>query len=377
MTKLFEEFGPVTDQEWIDKITQDLKGKSIEDIAKNRPYEDIDLKVFYTLSDAPETLEVLMNNDWKISDEEMYLESTMADPIHHLLTMGDWMTGEEEKDFESFISMYKNESGEKKLGITASIYHLAGASAINELALVLAHTNEFFNVLNNEKMLQDDFLGNLTVRVGIGSDYFMEIAKLRAIRILVRQLARSYGIKDDIAFTLYGKNGLISYSTKDADTNILRATTACMSGVIGGCDNLILQPHDRLGKDFHEFGDRIARNIQLMMKHEGHLDKVADAGAGSYFIEWLTKEISSMAWEKFKEIEDQGGLIRSFKEGKIQNLIEKDADKRLESFNSGEDVFIGINKYENPGKGLERVKDKFVSGTKYKSLAPLILEDKM
>jgi len=374
MTKLFEEFNPVSDQEWIEKISKDLKGKSVEDIAKTRRYEDIDLKVFYTSNDTPRPITLKLDHSWKISDEEDYYSSVIADPIEYLIKTGDWLS-DEKSDLDNFTSIFQSESKERNIAVTGAIYQFSGASCNLQLALIISHLNEYFHLLKKKKILENDILASLSILIGIGSDYFMEIAKLRALRILVKNLAKAYDVNEELSFTIFAENGLLSFSSKDPDTNILRSTTACMSAVIGGCDHLIIQAHDKLGHKWHESGDRIARNIQLMMKHEAHLDKVRDAGSGSYYIEWLTKEIAEKAWKKFKSIEKNGGLIKSFKKGQIQADVREISDKRIESFKENKDIYIGINKYHNEEKALKRREKEIHAKSEYEALRPLILED--
>jgi len=373
MTKLFEDFNKISDQEWIEKISKDLKGKSVDDISKSKAYEGIDLKVFYSSSDVTSPLSLSITNDWKISEESDYMYHVLADPIEHLTRTGNWVSNEK-SDLENYSSIFKSEFPGRNIGVNGSLYQFAGASCTLELTLILSHLNEYFHLLKKSKLLNNEILSSITIFTGIGGDYFLEISKLRALRVLVRNLAKSYGVNEELSFKIFAQNSLLSFSSVDPDINILRSTTACMSAVTGGCDYLNIQAHDRLSHEWHEFSDRIAKNIQLMMKHEGHFDKVQDIGSGSYYIEWLTKELAEKAWGKFKSIEEKGGFIHCFKEGIIQKEVKEIADQRIKAFKENKDNFIGINKYRNDDKDPHKRKIDPLPKGEYEVLNPLILE---
>lgn len=351
--KLFQEFNKTSDEQWLEQIEKDLKGKTAHDIAKARPYEGIDLKVFYSEKDrGAEDIRINIRSDWQFFTQDDYLERTMADPINYFVRNNAWVEGG--RDMDVFASIYKSESGEKLIGIDASIYQQAGASADFELASTIAQLNEYLHDLKEHKELKKTVLSELAFKVGIGADYFLEMAKLRALRILVRNLAKAYEIEAEEPIQIYAQNSLMHFSSKDVDTNILRSTTAGMSAVAGGCDHLILEAHDSLKNKFHDFGDRIARNIQLLMKHESHLDKVGDPAAGSYFVEALTRELANKAWSKFKEIENKGGLIKAFEKKFIQEEIGETAKQRIADAREERTVLVGVNKYTLDEKGSER-----------------------
>jgi methylmalonyl-CoA mutase len=132
---------------------------------------------------------------------------------------------------------------------------------------------------------------------------------------------------------------------KDPYTNILRLTTSNISAILGGCDSLVAS---QFTDGQVEFATRIAKNIQLMLKHEAHLNKVANPAGGSYFIEQLSTEISKKAWIYFKELEQSGGFAENIKSGKIQKDIRTSAKAKLRSFQTEENILIGVNKYPNP-----------------------------
>src|SRR5690606_13723579 len=182
--------------------------------------------------------------------------------------------------------------------------------------------------------------------VATGSNYFFEIAKIRALRLLYATLAGEYGVNETCH--------IISQPTKrdktlyDYNVNLLRTTTQCMSAILGGVDAIYNIPYDAIYHKNNKFGDRIARNQLLVLKNESYLDKVSNAAEGAYYIENLTLELAEKALKIFKEIEAGGGFLVQLKEGIIQRKINESAQKEQEMFDKGELILVGTNKYQNP-----------------------------
>lgn len=369
---LFGEFRYTSDDQWLNKIKEDLRGKTAVEIAKKRPLEGIDLNVFYSKRDAPNPLQLNVTADWRIIAAESYSEATMADPISHLVTTGNTILDYSD-DMEVFASVFRRESEEKNIGVDGALYQASGASAGFELACIISHLNEYYHDLASHEILPKDILKKVSVKVGIGQDYFLEIAKLRALRILVSNLTGIYKA-EDYPFQLYAELSVMNFSSADVDTNILRSTTAGMSAVIGTCDHLIIPAHDVFLEKSHQFGDRIARNIQLLMKHEAHLDKVTDPGSGSYYIESLTKSLAESAWELFKAIENNGGFKDAFKTGYIQSEIKKTAEQRKEEVKNANKTIIGVNKYLKEDSTKITRSEDVIKGD-FPALIPIYLED--
>ena len=372
--KLFGEFSPVSDSEWLEKIRKDLKGRAAEDISKYKPFECIQLKVFYSQTDFGTAGDLELPRELKISSDGDYTRHLIADPLNHLVRHGSWLKNKD-SDLKSFAESYHSQDGRKRMGVNGAIYQAAGSSAVFELALILAHLNEYFHVLKESEILRRNALSDTCIRLGIGQDYFMEIAKLRALRILVANLARNYDVDDLLPFTIFAENSTMCFSSGDMDGNILRSTTACMSAIIGGCNYLLTRPHNAAVKENDAFGERIAKNIQLILKHEAHLDKTVDASAGSYFVESLTRQVAENSWMRFRELEKAGGFIKNFLEGTIQAEVRKAADERVGRMKDGKDVLVGVNKYrrEKPDAIAKRAVNP--GGKDCEALQPLFLED--
>ncbi len=264
------------------------------------------------------------------------------DLIHHLASRGNWFESLE-KDHEKLDTLVHNHPHLPLLGIDTSLYQNAGATIVQQLAYGLAHTLEYLN------HFQDSFkkqIPTLTFTVAIGSNYFFEIAKIRALRWLLATLSEGTGIKLNChILAIPSKRNKTLY---DYNVNMLRTTTECMSAILGGADAICNRAYDSVYHKSNEFGERISRNQLLILKSEGYFDWVSNPVDGTYYIERLTKELAEKALEVFKEIERGGGFLKLLKNGTLQRKIAESAQKEQALFDAGTLVLVGTNKYPNP-----------------------------
>jgi len=258
------------------------------------------------------------------------------DPVGQLTRDGNWFKSLE-NDFEK-VSAIATTISIPFMNITAGIYQNAGANMVQQLAYALAHVNEYFNRVPSINQ-------PITIEVSVGTNYFFEIAKLRALRLLFNTLAKEYN--HDFECNIIATPTKRNKTLYDYNVNMLRTTTECMSAILGGADAVANLPYDALYHKDNEFGDRIARNQLLILKHESYFDKVNNAADGSYYIESLTEQLAEKALLLFKEIEEKGGFITQLMEGNIQKKISESAAKEQELFDSGKEVLLGTNKYPN------------------------------
>jgi methylmalonyl-CoA mutase len=214
------------------------------------------------------------------------------DPIGQLVKDGNWFENLE-KDFEK-LNTIASKTTVPFLTISSGIYQNAGANIVQQLAYTLAQANEYFNripAINQP----------ITIEIAVGTNYFFEIAKLRALRILFNTLAAEYNHNFDchIIATPTKRNKTLY----DYNVNMLRTTTECMSAILGGADAVANLAYDAIYHKDNEFGDRISRNQLLVLKHESYFDKVNNPADGAYYIEALTEELAEKALELFKDIE--------------------------------------------------------------------------
>ncbi|RTY93414.1 methylmalonyl-CoA mutase subunit beta [Flavobacterium sp. GT3R68] len=260
------------------------------------------------------------------------------DPIGQLAKDGNWFSSEEKDNFAVLNSISKDTPNISVLSINATLYQNAGANMVQQIAYALAHANEYFNRIPN-------LTQPIVFQVAVGTNYFFEIAKLRALRLLFNLIAKEYGITTDchLLVTPTKRNKTLY----DYNVNLLRTTTECMSAILGGADAVANLPYDALYHKDNEFGDRIARNQLLVLKHESYFDKVNNPADGSYYIESLTSQLAEKALTIFKDIEDHGGFLKQLSDGTIKRKIQESADKEQELFDSGKEILLGTNKYPN------------------------------
>ena len=291
-----------------------------------------------------------------------------VDPIGQLAKDGNWFENLE-KDFEK-LNTIASKITVTFLTISSVIYQNAGANIVQQLAYTLAQVNEYFNRISAINQ-------PITIEVAVGTNYFFEIAKLRALRILFNTLATEYNHNFDchIIATPTKRNKTLY----DYNVNMLRTTTECMSAILGGANAVANLPYDALYHKDNEFGDRISRNQLLILKHESYFDKVNNPADGTYYIETLTEQLAEKALELFKDIEKNGGLISQLIDGTIQRKINESAQKEQELFDSGKEVLLGTNKYPNKNDQMKNDLElyPFVKQNSRKTLITPIIEKRL
>lgn len=313
---------------------------------------------------SPEYIKIL--NDFAAANSYNFI--IQVDPIGQLCKDGNWFENLN-SDFQKLNEISKN-SSIPFLMIQSGIYQNSGANMVQQLAYTLAHVNEYFNRISAINQ-------PITIEVAIGTNYFFEIAKLRALRFLFKTLAKEYNHNFDchIIATPTKRNKTIY----DYNVNMLRTTTECMSAILGGANAISNLAYDAIYHKDNEFGDRVSRNQLLILKEESYFDKVNNPSDGSYYIESLTDQLAEKALEVFKEIEANGGFITQLIEGTIQRKISVSAEKEQELFNSGKEILLGTNKYPNPNDKMKHDLElfPFVKTKDRKTLIVPIIEKRL
>ncbi len=237
----------------------------------------------------------------------------------------------------------------RTIGVNAKHFNNAGSSIVQELAFGLSMGNEYIAQLVERGVSVNDAASNLKFNFGISGNYFMEIAKLRAARLLWAKIVEAYkptGV-EVCKMQIHSETSEWNKTIFDPNVNMLRTQTEAMSASLGGTQSLTVQPYDSLYSESDEFSERIARNQQLLLKEECHFDKIVDASAGSYYIENLTNSIVEQAWSLFVQVEEKGGYIAALKEGFIQGLVKETADKRRKAVATRRENLLGTNQFPN------------------------------
>jgi methylmalonyl-CoA mutase len=261
------------------------------------------------------------------------------DPIGNLAKEGNWFTTSEKNNFETLNNLVKRGNSLSLISVNSALYQNAGATIVQQIAYTIAHANEYFNHVELSKPQ------TMVLEIAVGTNYFFEIAKLRAIRLLFNLIVKEYNQNWNchLVVTPTKRNKTLY----DYNVNMLRTTTECMSAILGGADTIANLPYDALYHKDNEFGDRIARNQLLILKNESYFDKVNNPSDGSYYIESLTQQLADKALVLFKDIEANGGFLKQLNEGIIKRKIQESADKEQDLFDSGKEILLGTNKHAN------------------------------
>lgn len=470
-TKLFEEFPPITSQEWEDKIKADLKGADYEKKLVWKTIEGFSVRPYYRsehlknlkhlkyvpgefpfvrgnkiksnewyirqnigVTDAKEAnkkaldilirgvnslgfdlteKEKLSNNDLanllkniclesielnimgataahpfvdylnnKIKEENINANkvkgSVCFDPLAHLSLNGNFCKAQDEvfETAKTLIEKAKGLINFRTIGVNGEMFNNSGASIVQELGFVLSMGNQYLNILTDKGLDVDTVAQNLKFNFGVGTNYFMEIAKFRAARMLWAKIVEAYEPKrKEVAkMNIHAVTSKWNQTIYDPYVNMLRGTTESMSAVLAGIDSLTVTPYDVPFEKPTEFAERIARNTQIILKEESYFDKVVDPAGGSYYIENLTASIAENAWSLFKEIEEKGGYIQAFKDGIIQDKVNETANKRNLNIASRKEVILGVNQYPNAEEKMEAKYDADTILTKIKKREDAIAE---
>ena len=266
------------------------------------------------------------------------------DIIGNLALTGNWFQNMD-KDHEILTQILESgltSKGVNTMSVDVSLYQNAGANRVQQLAYAIAHANEYLNFMRNNGLKPPQ---EITFKVVVDSNYFFEIAKLRALRLLWKTLTKKYGIETDCHIVC--SPTLRNKTLYDHHVNMLRATTECMSAILGGANTVHNLTYDGVFHKDNEFSERIARNQLLILKEESHFNKVINSTDGSYYIESLTEQIAGKALKLFKNIEAGGGFLKQLKAHNIQKKIKESAQKEQNQFNKNERVLVGSNKYLN------------------------------
>lgn len=451
--KLFSEFPPVTTEEWVAKITADLKGVPFEKKLVWKTSEGFDVNPFYRAEDIEgfKTVESLpgefpyvrgtkANNDWKVRQNievkcfkeanakaldilmkgvtslgfiidaddvnaaniatllegicpeavELNFKTCNCKSVELINVLAGYLKGTgadlskcfgsvnydafkkmliKGRDQENWVEKAAAvlEAGRalpryQVLAVNAFNFNNAGSYITQELGYALAWGNELIAKLTDAGFDAAEVAKKIKFNFGISSNYFMEIAKFRAARWLWAEIVAAYAPKCPRDCDNNKPDGMCRCAAKmnahaqtsewnmtiyDAHVNLLRSQTEAMSASLAGVDSITVREFDKIYKTPDEFSERIARNQQLLLKEECHLDKVVDPSAGSYYIENLTYSVADQAWKIFLAVEDKGGFYAVVKAGEVQDAVNAAGAKRRAAIATRRETLLGTNQYPN------------------------------
>lgn len=269
-----------------------------------------------------------------INSKNTYFQT---DIIGNLAETGNWFFNLKD-DFSKLNEIQKK--SENCISISSDLYQNTGATITQQLAYTLAHANEYLNQFGNTVAKKIHF------SFSVGSNYFFEISKLRAFRILWSALLKEYNVHNFEAH-IFVQPSLRNKTLYDYNVNLLRTTSECMSAILGGANTVSNVSYDTIYHKTNEFGERIARNQLLILQQESSLKEAQNIADGSYYIESITQQLANNALIIFKQIESSGGFLKQLKAGTIQKKINDNAAKEIKEFLEGKTTLIGTNFQQN------------------------------
>ena len=235
------------------------------------------------------------------------------------------------------------------IGVNSLQLNNAGAYIYQELGYALAWGNEYLNRLTEAGVPVDLAAKKIKFNFGISSNYFMEIAKFRAARMLWANIVKAYNPQCECACKMiaHAETSSFNLTLFDAHVNLLRTQTEAMSAAIAGVNSITVTPFDKAYETPNDFSERIARNQQLLLKEESHLNRIVDPAGGSYYIENLTVSIAKQAWDLFLQVEETGGMVKSIFDESVQNAVNASNKARHEAVSKRKEILLGTNQYPN------------------------------
>ena len=408
MQKLFSEFSPSTISDWKNKFLNDIKESTFESyIWQNE--NGFDIEPFYNSESLSHSyLPAFTHSNWDVcvnsssSDSKtlnsellnqlargansisincsninliqaldgillnyiqstFYIDNQSANPLFNYLS--DHYNLNElnisilpiifnnENDLKNWAnnkSLFNGFEGIKTIGVNLYLSHNQNCLAYYEIALIFSALVEQLEFLSKKEQISNS---KIVIKTGVNSDYFIQIAKLRAIRRLWNNLKIVYNCNNDIHLIV--ETTLTNKSISDSYNNLIRSTIESMAAIAGGCNELIVSEFDRLNPTDKILSERLAVNQQLILKDESYFDKIADVSCGSFYIESITDAIASKALETFKRFENEGGYFKCIEKSIFFNEINIQAKHQQDKINNQEEVSVGVNRFKNELENLE------------------------
>lgn len=278
------------------------------------------------------------------------------DPVASLVRLGKISLSLEEAFREmALLTAYAAENAPQMqtIGVQGTPYSDGGASAVEELAFVIATGVQYLREMQQRGLAPDVVAPRMRFELSLGSDFFMTIAKFRSARVLWTQVLENFGVaEENRTMYVHARTSLFNKTVRDPFANMLRTTTEAFSGVVGGANGMHVGPYDETFQVPDEFSRRIARNQQIILMEECEMTRTVDPAGGSWFVESLTDELGKKAWELFTEVEGKGGIIKALEAGLPQERVAAKRAKKAKLVAQRRDVIVGANMYPNAQEKL-------------------------
>ena len=287
-----------------------------------------------------------------IAKEDVRIAFCIDPLVKRLSSKGDFCSPNGEKCIARIVELIHKTKEYKHVRIVTvagQTFGNSGSTIVEELAFTLSAGHDYLVRLTDAGLDVDAAARKLRFSFSVSSNYFMEIAKFRAARMLWANIVKGYGPAKNCAckMQIHAETSRWNQTVYDPYVNMLRGTTEAMSATIAGVHSLEVMPFDASFENPTEFSKRIARNVELLLKNESHFDQVVDPAGGSYYVENLTQSIAAEAWKLFLEIEEKGGYTEAYKAGLIVERIKASAAAKDKNIATRRQTLLGANQYPN------------------------------
>ena len=327
----------------------ELSAEFIETLLKDIRLDCVEVSYRACMRHALQLADLLVAYFEKMGyDKEKIVGGVGFDPIERMLMKGKDSTVLL-PDMPKLVEKLKDYPNLRCVMVHSDLLNNAGAYIVQEMGYALAWGNEYLQQLTDAGVDVDLAAGKIKFYMGISENYFMEIAKFRACRLLWAQIVKQYEPKCDCSCKMIINASTSTYNQTvfDSYVNLLRSQTEAMSAALGGVHSMVVTPFDAPYEKATDFSERIARNQQLLIKEESHFDRIVDPSAGSYYIEHLTDALAQEAWKLFLKIEDEGGFLAAVKAGTVQADINATNVKRHGDAAKRKEFLLGTNQFPN------------------------------
>ena len=342
------------------KLCKDFNPADIETILKGIDIRKIEVNISCCPGKAAEVAEALVSYVKANGASDEFRGAIEFNPYKRLLRHGLAFPKSISEEAMKVYAAVKEIKGIKCFMVDSYLLNNAGAYITQELGYALAWGAQWLTTLTEAGLTPCEANARIKFNMGISSNYFMELAKFRAARMLWAEIVKAYNPEslDCCKMHAHAVTSQFNQTIYDAHVNLLRSMTETMSAALAGVDSIETLPFDLQYKKPDEFSERIARNQQLLLRSESHLDKVIDPAGGSYYIETLTASIAEQAWKLFIETQEAGGFEALLTKGEIQGKVNESGIKRHTDVARRKEILLGTNQYPNFNeKALDKIEN--------------------
>ncbi|MCH5225602.1 MAG: methylmalonyl-CoA mutase small subunit [Muribaculaceae bacterium] len=339
------------------RVPNEVTKEYFETLFKDVDLKKIEVNILGCMGHTLEVAQVFVDYLKSKGLEKDFHGSINYNPFKRLLNHGLDFPRDIKEEGLKLYEIVKDIENLKCFAVDSVMLNAAGAYISQELGYALAWGAEWMTLLTDGGLTPCEVAGRIKFNMGISSNYFMEIAKFRAARMLWAEVVKAYDADDECCkMHVHATTSFYNMTIYDAHVNLLRSMTETMSAAIAGVDSLETLPFDITYKAPDEFSKRIAKNQQLLLRDESHINKVVDPAGGSYYVEVLTKSIAEVAWKIFVDVEEKGGFLELLKKGEIQKVVNESGVKRHNEVARRKEILLGTNQYPNFNeKALDKI----------------------